>query len=305
MTRATTRPATARPGFTLVELLVATTIVAVLLAITVVGLQKATDSQKNRTTKEQVYKLQQTIDSEYNRVVESCRNDQRDKKIPQAVVEYAEGDMNRALAIWTAMKLRQQFPESFAEAITHCYIANRNGALVLDFTQIPNASNANPPADSVYLLRSLATFSGVGSATTTGNANEESGALLYLIVATKTAAGGGAMASAADDLGQQRKVAFGSVPLNTFVDAFGNSVGFKRWDQSAAVQAPPFVDSNNGIKDKLDPRNLVFGWTNPTKQAQMQALGFNGQNREAAVYSPGNPKSPSLLMGYTLRSYGK
>jgi type II secretory pathway pseudopilin PulG len=283
-----------------VELLVATTIVAVLLAITVVGLQKATDSQKNRTTKEQVYKLQQTIDSEYNRVVESCRNDQRDNKIPPAVVTYAENDANRALAIWMAMKLRQQFPDNFAEAISPTYI-------VVDSTgNYALRVGATVAGDQVaYKLSGLATFSGVASATTTGNANEESGALLYLIVATKTAAGGGAMASAADDLGQQRKVAFGSVPLNTFVDAFGNSVGFKRWDQSAAVQAPPFVDANNGIKDKLDPRNLVFGWTNPTKQAQMQALGFNGQNREAAVYSPGNPKSPSLLMGYTLRSYGK
>jgi prepilin-type N-terminal cleavage/methylation domain-containing protein len=278
------RAATARPGFTMVELLMVTLIVTILLSITVVGLQKATDSQKNRTSKEQVYKLQQSLDSEYNRVVDACRSDQTNKKIPQPVVDYCEGDINRALAVWMAMKLRQQFPQSFAEAVT-------------PFTAIPG-----------YSLSPHQAFTVVSGATSNGQANEESGALLYLILATKTASGGGAMASSADDLGQQRKVTFGSVPLNTFVDAFGRSVGFNRWEASALVQQPPFVDLKNSNKDPLDPRNLVFGWANTTKQPQMQTLlGFNNQNRTANVYSLGKDLTDPTddIVGCTLRSFGK
>lgn len=308
MLRTSPRRATARPGFTLVEMLMVVAIITILLAITTVGLQKATDAQKNRSSKEQVYKLQQSLDAEYQRVVQQSADDVRGGKVPQAVKDYCDKDANRATAVWTAMQLRRQFPQSFAEVLLHIYIANRNGALVMDVT-----TNPSPP-DSVYLLRSLATFQQVNGATTTAqNAQtDESGALLYLILAEKSASGGGAMASSADELSRLRQVPFGPKSLNTFADAFGRSLGFTRWDQSAEVQAPPYLDAKNPIKDPLDPRNLVAGWADPAKRAQMatappRGLLFTGQNRMANVYSLGKDMAdPSDdIIGYRLRRFWK
>lgn len=313
------RPATARPGFTLVEMLMVVTIVTILLALTVVGLQKATDSQKNRTSREQVYKLQQSLDVEYQRVLEACRNDQGAQRIPQQVVAYCDNDANRALAVWTAMKLRQQFPDSFAEAVT-------------PFTGIPGYSlTAN---------QAFASVSGLGSAAATPAPDpNEKAALLYLILATKSVSGGGAMASSADDLGLQMTVTIGNKPFKAFVDAWGRPVFFNRWFGTGVASNPAESDLqtnaeyygslnqfNAANKDPLDPRNLVIGWkdasgqTNP-KLAQMAAgppggLSFTGLNRTPTVYSLGKDPNPTAqdsehpgpaddIIGFRLRRAGK
>lgn len=287
MLRTSPRRATARPGFTLVEMLMVVAIITLLLAITTVGLQKATDAQKNRSSKEQVYKLQQSIDAEYQRVVQQSADDARGGKVPQAVKDYCDNDVNRITAVWTAMQLRRQFPDSFAEAVT-------------PFTVIPG-----------YSLNPLATFAGVVGVGSASGANapvdpNESAALLRLILAEKSTSGGGAMASSADELGQQMTVTIGGKPFKAFADAFGMPIGFRRWygvkNGEDDVQAAPFVDANNPIKDPLDTRALVFNWTtggqpNTTKRQQMQALGFVGRNRTATVYSLGKNKAPDLITG--------
>ena len=119
----TTRAPVARPtpparaGFTLIELLVVLAIIGIMLAILGVALQKTVEGQKVRTTKGELYKLQQSLDAEYDRVIKKCAEDQRSSTgLPQPIVTYAEGDPNRALAIWTALNLRRQFPETFVEA---------------------------------------------------------------------------------------------------------------------------------------------------------------------------------------------
>lgn len=120
------------------------------------------------------------------------------------------------------------------------------------------------------------------------------------------------MATSGDELGLQRKVTFGSASLSTYVDAWGNSVGFRRWDTSGEVQGAPYTDNNNSYKDPLDPRNLVAGWqTNGTpspKRSDVTSLGFNSQNRVTTVYSPCRLPSPSDtaddILGYRLRQFG-
>src|SRR5262249_4554248 len=154
--------------------------------------------------------------------------------------------------------------ETFAEAVSPAFITQNNTTGVLAFRTgtVPAGETA------VYTLKPQSNFvNKLQGATLTGQSNEESGALLYLILVDKTISAGGAMASAGDDLGKQRQVMFGNVPLQTFADAWGNSIGFRRTFGSISsnpaedeVQQAEYVGSVNSFdptnKDPLDPRNL-------------------------------------------------
>jgi prepilin-type N-terminal cleavage/methylation domain-containing protein len=300
------RPATARSGFTLVEIVVVLGIIVVLVAITGVAIQKTTETQKVRTSKDQVYKLQKALDTEVERVVQQGDTDARRQQIPQQVVDYCESDQNRPKAVWTAMQLRRQFPDSFAEALT-------------PFTGIPG-----------YQLNPQATFLGVAGVGTAGGGAftpEEGAALLYLILATKSVSGGGAMAASADELGRQTTVTVGGKQFKAFADAWGRPVYFCRWFGSGYLGHPLEAEvqqqqqyfgsvnqANPNNHDPLDTRNLVFGWANAPRRAQMSGssvsglgLWFNGNNRTATVFSLGkNPADPSDdIMGYQSRRFGR
>jgi prepilin-type N-terminal cleavage/methylation domain-containing protein len=302
-----TRTCSPRTGFTLIELLVVIAIIAVLLSLLGVALQKTVERQKNASTKDQLNKLQQSLDSEYDRVVQKCAQDATSGQIPQAVRDYCDGDPNRTKAVWTALQLRRQFPENFAEA--------KAAVTLVD----PTTST------TVFSLSPLTTFVAAAALPSgTNAANEESGALLYMILANKAVGANSAMAQSADDVSQAatRQATFGTTPLKTFSDSWGNTVGFRRWygsnstTDSPAVQQPPYVDKNNTVNvDPLDTRNLVNGWTvvgtatiNPKATYMASTYAFNKLNRTPTVYSPGKVPNPPTytngIWGYPLRRYG-
>lgn len=271
-----------RVGFTLIELLVVIAIIAVLAALTGAAIQMTMVRQRNLNTKGDVNKLQQSLDVEYSRVVKQCADDRvaTPCRIPQAIRTYC-GDDNRAQAIWTAMNLYRQFPQSFAEI------------------------NSQPNVGG-YQLSPLTTFANVALLPSGQlSPTDESGVLLFIILTQKSVAGGGAMATAGDDLSLQKLVtvttAGGTTTLPTFKDAFGNSIGFNRWDTGSPFPGSPSPMNPKNL-DPLDTRNLVLGWSNPIPVS----LGFNGKYRVPNVYSPGNPnaKPPTPVYGYQAKQYG-
>lgn len=336
-----TRKKWARSGVSLIEILVVLAIIGILLALTAAALQKTVETQNMRTSETQVFKLQQALDGEYERVVTECARQAANDQIPPQIVNgVCEGDKARAKALWTAIQLRLNFPDSFAEVrMLPLNIQDKNGT-------------------NVYQVQRPATFAGVPGGTATLSAEEESGALLYMILTKRSVSGGGAMATAAEDLTQasRRKVSVGGIELETFSDAFKQSVGFRRWEQTQTttenasmyndptnpsivageVQKPPFVDATKtgaGVnRDPLDPQGAIKNWnlaTNdprypiksglyilpgPAPTTIKTGLYFNGLNRMANVYSLGRSKyKPATtvftpdddILGFRLRKPGE
>ncbi|MCS6866938.1 MAG: type II secretion system protein [Gemmataceae bacterium] len=278
-----------RTAMTLVELLVVLAIAATLVALTGAAVYKTAEVQKMRATKNQLFKLQQSLDAEYERIVKQCEADQLQGRVPPEVVAYCDNDRERIRSVWTAMKLRQHFPDSFAEATSGFQIGI-------------------PPNTNIYTLQPLATFASLQGVPNPDPVTQ-SAVLLYIIVAEKSVSGGGAMASSADELGPTRAIALGNRNFRVFLDAYENPVGFQRWRQTPDVQTPDYVDVKSNFHDPLDPTGKISQWPDATKRSAMSTgLRFNNLNRLATVFSTGKDRNFGTdddLYGYVLRRHGK
>lgn len=281
-----------RAGFSLIELLVVLAIIGVIAALAGVALFGTSESQRRNSTDQALDKLQKALDAEYQNVLSRSTNDGSNNAIPPAVVTYADG-VQRAKSLWAAANLRRNFPDTFAEA----------GAAV---TVVPGTT-----------LAALTPFTGLATA---GNPHEESAALLYIILTQKSNSGGGSTAGSGDELGPTHDVTLNGRPFKTFIDPWGNSIGFVRWETGAeAVNRR--VAGVGGNFDPLDTSNLVSGWTDSTKRTWVAGSGlFNAgrptlnwptgaapMNRLVSVYSPGKDKAVGTAddqLGIRLKQLG-
>lgn len=248
-------------GFTLVELLVVLAIVSVLAAVTAVALQKTVVTNKLKMTEVRVLKLQRAVDVEHRAVVAGCERDSRERTIPGAVLQFCDNDPKRARAVWTAAKIRQHFPLTFADATTPIVFAT--------------------PTDT-YSLRSLAAFAEVAGAIApvidvdATNDLHESAAILYVALAKK-ANTDSAFSAAADDLTgvEQAKVAFGPKELTVFKDCWDRPIGFR----SNFSQAPGLNPLAAGWNlSPGDPRLSVLAALEPYDVNRIVSVQSKGEN---------------------------
>jgi prepilin-type N-terminal cleavage/methylation domain-containing protein len=262
---------TRRGGFSLIELLVVMSVIAVIAALAGVALFGTTESQRRNSTDQQ-----KALDSEYQNVIAQSEREVATGAVPPAFTQFSE-TTERARVIWTAAQLRRNFPDTFRDAVNGVAF-QVNGVTIHNFTP-------------------LATFTGHNPALTpTAMTHEESAALLYIILTKKSSSGGGSTAGSGDELGPTRDVPIGNASFKTFVDSWGNSVGFRRWDRSDELQRAEYAPGTGANKDPLDPKSLVFAWADTGKRAQIQAAAVNwfytdGRNRRPLVYSTGKDKA--------------
>ena len=101
-----------RSGFTLVELLVTFTIIAILGALLAGGVMSWMSGQARRNTDTQIQTLHKAVMQHWDAVVTDAKNE---KTIPPAVLAFADNSPDRARVIWIKTRLMEAFPVNFSE----------------------------------------------------------------------------------------------------------------------------------------------------------------------------------------------
>jgi prepilin-type N-terminal cleavage/methylation domain-containing protein len=225
-TRAT-RPTERRAGFTLVELLVTIAIIAGLMALTAAGVFAIMGAQQRNNTQTTLDKAGAALKSRWMAVVDQGKKDQ----IPASVFStFAGTDANanqRARVIYIKLKLRQQFPMSFNEAL----------------------NPAPLPANQAYVKY----LNNLGITGSTGDQCESSACLLMAL--TQGVGGGG---NNAEDIGAGGASTTFSLSNGSQIlalkDAWGNPLFFSRWPTGQAAQGAAGSDPG-------DPQGLLANAT--------------------------------------------
>jgi prepilin-type N-terminal cleavage/methylation domain-containing protein len=108
-----------RLGFTLVELLVVLTIVAVLVALSSAAILRYTEVQKKNNTQATLNKLTSVLKTQWNAVTEQANRE----AIPPTVLAWIQTniepiDPKRQRAVYVKLRQQQAFPMSFLEILT-------------------------------------------------------------------------------------------------------------------------------------------------------------------------------------------
>src|SRR5438270_662069 len=101
-----------RGGFTVVELLIVVAIIAILVGLVAVAVFRVIGTRTQKNTETLLRKLDQALEQQWGEVAKAARKETP----PPSVLALANGDRNRAQIIWIKLRLRQEFPMSYAEA---------------------------------------------------------------------------------------------------------------------------------------------------------------------------------------------
>jgi prepilin-type N-terminal cleavage/methylation domain-containing protein len=102
-----------RSAFTLMEMLVVVAIIALLVSLTLAAVTSITRAQEEKATGRTISRLNDGITAQVRAVIQ----DANELPIPQSVINLAGGNMQRAKVIWIKLKLKQNFPMTFREAL--------------------------------------------------------------------------------------------------------------------------------------------------------------------------------------------
>jgi len=221
-----------RPSITLVELLVVIAILVILAGLVSAGLFKWIDTQRQSNTNAIIQKVQKHLDLQIKKVLEDASNE----KIPASVLNLAGGDPIRARVIWKKLRLKQEFPNTLAEA--KAPYKDVNGTAVLSATDLP------PIASYATAANKIATGA------------SDSAALLVLILARNRGAG----TINADDLGSAAIDVNGD-GYKEVVDGWGNPVQFYRWPTASAAVDALRPTNSVPFRDPLDPSGTLLNAT--------------------------------------------
>ena len=234
-----------RHGFTLLELLVVLSIIAILASLLAAGLFRYQAAARITRTDETLTKINAGFEPQWKAALDQARKE----PLPEAVLAAADGDIPRARALHVQARMRQEFPEKLSEIKTYTVTA---GGKSYSYT-----------AKASY----TAEVSGVAFPDTT----TESGALLVL--ALKQARGGARF----DETSLGGTVVFtyanGGKTLTVYRDAWNNPIGFYRKAPTvlctSELNAAPYISGTT--YDPLDPEN------------KLTSAGWNATNRNAVI----------------------
>jgi prepilin-type N-terminal cleavage/methylation domain-containing protein len=253
MTRADARRARRRPrrtGFTLIELLIVIAIIALLMALTAGAVFRTIGLQNSSNTRATLTSVQTHLNKQWSAAASRFQKETLPPHDPALATAYntvvlpmAGGDSQRARVIWVKMRLKQEFPNTFAEALNPYPL---------------------PPLDSyVNYLGQL----GYTTANTNPTAPQPFEASACLLMALTRGEGGNT--TKVEDLGvsggalKTFPAAAAGQNVQALVDGWGNPLGFCRWP-TGSDQLNPSGPQPGNKNDPGDPTGLLtkVAWLN-------------------------------------------
>jgi prepilin-type N-terminal cleavage/methylation domain-containing protein len=235
-----------RPAFTLIELIVVISIIALLATITISAVFRLQSSQKESNTVTHLTKIQMTLSQQEKAARAQIATDKSYESLLRSYTLDTSGnyDLQRAKALAFKLQLRREFPQTYAEV--RC-------AAVFPATDLNlRSAYGGKPAF-------LNAIQGNGTPDT------ESAALLFLIL---TQSKGGA-ATDPETIARTSTIDIGGKQMRVFVDEWGTPICFRRWARDTEIIAltelnlPPHVVASAINKDPDDPDGKLkanSGW---------------------------------------------
>jgi prepilin-type N-terminal cleavage/methylation domain-containing protein len=300
-----------RSAFTLIELLSVIAIIGVLMAIAVGTYFRVRLSQEEGATETTIAKIHSQLDQQWRAVLDNARDEStsRPSKVPVNVLTLAGDDNLRAKAMWTKIRLKQEFPQTFWEALVW------PRQMIGDSTvpPLPQPNFTISPFESKYAaLIPLAqnTLPRDPTTMTAGDQYLESAALLYM--ALTKARRGNAGFNPTEHLGPH---AVGKIRLqvtsaadmrdfDVFVDTWGQPICFIRWAFGARgtdLNQSPNLQLNK-VGQPIDPQDPEKKLFDPRWDSNFRAMFINTVrhpldltqaplNLSPVVFSAGRDKS--------------
>ncbi|MBO0698293.1 MAG: type II secretion system protein [Zavarzinella sp.] len=290
----------ARGAFTLIEMIVVISIIALLMTLTAAAVMRLRESSRESNTNVHLNKIHMELQKQWNSQLALIKAE----TLPPAIVELTKDqngnpDLARARALHTKLRLRQEFPQRFEE-LTPITLPPVNGSSAYVYPVKPAFKTALKAPVAVEVVP-----------------ESQSAALVYLILSQ----GSGGSTTDVDSIARTKLMDYPQqnnappIQLKVFADEWGNHIGFHRWadddmtDVLAELNQPPFVapapPPQPGQLLKTDPQDPdgrlqlpAQNWfTNNGTNYRQAALSllqtprlqnpFDGKNRGPFVFSPG------------------
>jgi prepilin-type N-terminal cleavage/methylation domain-containing protein len=221
----------ARPGFTLLEMLVVMGIIALLASITVTAVFRLQSSQKESNTNTHLTKIQMAFDQQWKGAIDNIKKQNYPDGVRNATVD-ATGANNtaRAKALHMKLLLRKEFPQTFDEAR-------------LSTNATVNANPYNDASMNAMYGTKTSITSAIGNLTP-NDPHLESAVLLYMFLSQSR---GGASQNP-EAIARTDLVTIGNAQFRVLMDEWSEPIGFRRWAFDAEM---------NFISNELNSSPLV------------------------------------------------